>query len=171
MKLWRPFKDWHPIMKAGAFMLPASATIFLNQLFTPLAANIREVLIHYYQNVMGSPQRAFEFIYLVPLQEEAVYRWPALALLCAMLWLIKRYSAKWNKQLTIVAYVVSSVALIALTGYWATFHDFPVPVFCYGLVWGWLILYTKNPLYSWLFHSICNTIAIGLIFSGYYLIC
>ena len=170
MKLWRPFKEFPPVVKAAAFMVPASLTIFLNQWLYPAEADTREVLAYYYRVELRSFENCFNFIYLIPLKEEALYRWPSLALLYTLLLLIKRYAHEPARKLKIAAYSLSSALMVGMAAYWASMHDYPIPVFCYGLVWGWLMLHTKNPLYSWFFHSVCNLASIGLIAAGYHLV-
>lgn len=178
MKLCRPFREFHPIVKACVLMLPASLTVLLHQWLMPIAPDTKEILSYYYHRELRSWHNIFNFTVIIPFKEELVYRWPALALLLGLLFPIKwkrkalvaYYGKRKTRLLARAAYCVAATAMIAMTAYWASFHDYPITVFFYGLVWGWLIFYTKNPLYSWLFHSACNTAAIALIVAGHHLL-
>lgn len=167
MKLWRPFKEWSPITKAGILMIPASVSVLLHQWFMEVPPDTREVLARYYQSELQSWRQVFNFVVVIPFKEEAIYRWPALLLLFVLL---RWASQNPTKMRLSTAYSISVCALLAMTYHWASGHDYPITVFLYGVVWGWLIFYTKNPFYSWLFHSACNAAAIILIISGHHLI-
>lgn len=154
-------------MKAAVFMIPASLTIILSQWLMPISPDAREVLARYYQSELQSWKNVVNFTVFIPFQEEALYRWPALLLLIVLL---RRFEANPTKFRIWSAYGTAFGIMAAMTAYWASFHDYPLTVFCYGIVWGWLIFYTKNPFYSWLFHAISNTASIILIVAGHHLL-
>ncbi|MDP1718807.1 MAG: CPBP family glutamic-type intramembrane protease [bacterium] len=167
MKLWRPFKEFSPVMKAAALMIPASLTIILSYWLMPVSPDARELLAHYYQTKLQSWKNVIDFTVFTPFQEEAIYRWPSLLLLIVLL---RRVELRPTKLRIGIAYCIASGIMIAMTAYWASFHDYPLTVFCYGMVWGWLIFYTKNPFYSWMFHGLSNAFSIAFIVAGHHLL-
>ncbi len=169
-KLWRPFKEWSPVMKAAAYMFPASLTVLLHQWLMPLPPDTREVLARYYQNELQSWTNIVQFIVFTPFTEEATYRWPSLLLLYILTQEIVKRDPVNRRGWLMTAYALSISMMIAMTAYWASFHDYPITVFLYGLVWGWLMFRTKNAFYSWLFHSLSNAISIIFIVTGHHLL-
>lgn len=151
-------------------MLPATLTVILHQWLMPISPDTREILARYYRSELQSWMNIVDFIIFIPFKEEALYRWPSLMLLLCLFGQIHRRDPANRRSWVITAYVLSISTLVAMTAYWASFHDYPLTVFCYGLVWGWLIFKTRNPFYSWLFHSLSNAFSILFIVLGYHLI-
>lgn len=170
-KLWRPFAEWSPVMKAATFTALATLTVLLHQIFMINPPNTKEVLSRWHDNVLQSWTDMVEFVIITPFKEEALYRWPSLLLLAALFQQIIKREPVRRETMVAAAYAASIATMIAMTAFWAKDHDYPITVFSYGVIWGLLMFVTKNPFYSWLFHSVCNLIAVGIIAIGYKALC
>lgn len=168
MTLHRPFREYHPAIKALVFMLPISLTVFVHQFFIEEPPDIRYLLKDYYKNGASNWEGIFQFVVKAPLVEELMFRGPAWLTLLLTLFLSKKFP---HKAVKITGYALTALVLVLPTLYWASRHGhYPITVFGYGLVWGWLMLKTRNILYPIIFHSASNAFAMLFIFSGYHLI-
>lgn len=168
MQISRPFREYHPAMKAGVFMLLASFTVFLHSFFLKQPPNLRILLKDFYLSRLRNLQNIVDFTLLDPLTEELAYRGPAYAVLLMCFFL-----GWWFKKELVfkkIGLATASVILVIFTFTWAKEHHYPVTVFLYGMIWGGLMLYTKNILYPILFHAGANTLACLGIMVGYHLI-
>lgn len=170
LKIWRPFKEWPPVVKVAVFMIPASLTVLLHQWLMPTPPETREIIVRWYQNQLQTKTDVFNFLVVMPFTEEAVYRWPSLLLLFVLLKQIAKRKPANARGQTIAAYAISITMMVASTAYWASLHDYPITVLLYGLLWGWLMFKTENPFYSLLFHALSNAFSVLFILAGYHLI-
>ncbi len=150
-------------------MIPVSLTVFVHNWVMREPPDTKEVLRNYYEQEFRTRGNILDFVLTTPIQEEILYRGPAFLLLMIFLWLSRR-SEKYGNVFRKTGYALSFALLIALTANWASYHDYPITVFGYGMVWGSLILTTRQFGYSIVFHSACNIIALFLIALGYHLI-
>lgn len=168
MTLIRPFREYHPAVKALVFMLPVSLTVFIHQFFIEEPPDIKYLLKAYYLHGASNLKDAFHFVVEAPVVEELVYRGPAWIILLITLFLNKKFP---NKALKITGYALTIAVLTISTLFWASLHGhYPITVFGYGLVWGWLMIQTRNIIYPMLFHSGSNALAMLFIYSGYHCI-
>jgi len=129
-------------------------------------------------------ENLLEEIYLsvvkAPIVEEILYRGPAYLLLIFILILSKILSRRYSRpsifeqplfwKITLTDIYVWPVVLIP-NYFWTIAHSYPWPlllqIFTYGLIWGWLMIKTRNILYNILIHSACNALAlIGSLIMG-----
>ena len=169
MKLVRPFREFHPAMKAAIFMLPVTLTVFLHNFFLKQPPDLRVLLRDYYVYSLNSLPKVFDFVVLIPIREELATRGPAWVLLWIIIWAARKFPDK--KNFLTIGYITVWLFLIISTAQWAFGgHHYPITVFGYGLVWSWLMIRTKNILYPILFHAGSNGIAFLGIWTGFHLI-
>lgn len=170
-KLWRPFREWSPVIKAVAWMLPATLTVLVHHLVMATPPDTKEILARWYQLEMQSWTNIADFVIWTPFKEEAIYRWPSLLLLAALFQQIIKREPVRRQAAIATAYIVSITVMIVMTAFWAKDHDYPITVFLYGVIWGLLMFKTNNPLYPWLFHAFSNAISLIFIAVGYHWLC
>jgi membrane protease YdiL (CAAX protease family) len=169
MTLCRPFREYHPAMKAMVFMLPITLTVLLHDLVMDQPPDLKTTLSSYYHDQLSSFSGVLDFVIIAPLKEELLYRGPAWILLLFVLLISKKFAKK--KDFLVIGYIPVVVLLVLFTAYWAfKGHAYPITVFGYGLVWGWLMIYTRNIIYPILFHAGSNAIASIGIWTGVHLI-
>ncbi len=169
MTLWERFKKIHPIFQAAILMFPATLLAAANQWLLPNPPDYHEVVSRYYNEVLQSRSDVYNFVVIIPAKEELSCRWPYWAALIILLVLFRCFSKTPDKRIIWAAHIATAVPMVFATALWAKPHDYPVAVFAYGLIWGWLIFRTKNPFYSWMFHSASNAFSLVFIITGHYL--
>lgn len=168
MKISRPFREYHPAMKAAVLMLLVSFTVFLHDFVLKQPPNLRILLKDFYFGRLQTFKNVVDFTLLDPLMEELTYRGPAYTVLLAFFFLGWKFQKE--QLFKSIGFWAASVVLIILTFIWAKEHHYPITVFGYGMIWGGLMLYTKNILYPILFHAGANALACVGIVLGYHLI-
>src|SRR3990167_7261849 len=159
-EVWGGFRNKHPSFKAAVYMGIASLTVFIHLLLNREPLNITSSAKEAYQ-VYGLDSTASIVALALDdrIREEILYRRPVwiIVVITARLYrLFPDYKAiKW------LGYGLSAVVLVVLASRWAPGRRFfPVPIFCYGLVWGYLVFATRNLLYPIIFHAGSNSIAL-----------
>lgn len=158
-KIWKDFSELHPALKGVLLMGLASLTIFIHFFLGREVQNLRqETRAAYYLHGLDSPEGVAGMVVLAPLIEELKYRGPV--------WLIVLLTAALaakspKKKLVEAAGLIAAVAaLVGLALFWAPGHRFPLTVFCYGMVWGYVLISTRSIIYPILFHAGSNAIAV-----------
>ena len=153
-------------------MLPVTLTVFLHDLVMAQPPNVRKILRSYYEVELSKPAEVFNFVVATPIKEEVLYRGAAWILLLATL-LLNRYFPH-KKIIRGCGYAAAWAALLYCTIGWAAGHHYPLTVFGYGVLWGWLMFAMRGKWYSivypMLFHSASNALAFLYICLGYHLI-
>lgn len=177
--MWRKLKSFykkrHPALIAIYLTAIITPLTFLPDLFSETPVNgfgnsreeMKEVLRSYFTDNLETFRGVYNFVILMPIKEELSFRGPAFLLLLVVLF-YKEF-LKIPAPLVLMGYAVIWFLLIALADKWANLHNHhTLTIFCCGLLWGWLMVKTKNIFYPILFHAASNAIALLAIYVGYH---
>lgn len=169
------FKEYHPIFQAFFYFslltIPSSAiSLILNFKNQYMLEAMRTFL------ATENPIITFyKVVIKAPVIEEITYRGPAflILLLCGLISMIYRFCGvkevfldrKLFLGITFTDIIVWPTILVA-DYFWAIQHPYPLTVFIGGIVFGWLLMKTRNIFYTILFHSFINAIFLITIVLG-----
>ncbi len=158
-KLKSQFRELHPALKGILLMGLASLTV-LFYLFSGhgIRSFSQEARFTYYLHGLDSPEGVTGMVIVAPFIEEIKYRGPVWLIMLLTSALAARFSKK--QLIETAGFILATATLVGLTLFWALGHRFPITVFCYGLVWGYVLIATRSIIYPILFHAGSNAIAV-----------
>lgn len=164
MNIKEQFRQYHPAFRVLILMLPVALTIYLHDFIFGQPTGLKELLRDYYQNSLYHPKEVINFVIWAPIWEELVYRGPAYLVLLFTLLLLKKYPER--KFLKTGGHALFILIALIPSYFWAIQHHYPITIFCYGLLWIWLMFQTRSIIYPIVFHSSMNAFAFLYIWFG-----
>jgi len=146
-------------------MIPVVLTIFVHKILMPQSAEESAMLRDYFLSELKNGRGIFNFMVFAPVTEELVFRGPAFLVLLITLFVAAEFPDK--KRLMVAGGVLYWLVLLGFNYFWAADHQYPITVFAYGLLVGWLMQETKSILYPMLFHAVNNACSMLAIYFGF----
>ncbi|MDP2695904.1 MAG: CPBP family intramembrane metalloprotease [bacterium] len=170
MRWWIRFKREHPFWQALVITATLSVPLCTISLLFGLGNKLEALELRSWVQKEDLWKVFYDVCVIAPIQEEITYRGPGYValLLCLGIGAIlkKRHKEGINEfqipiwwKLTLTDLIVWPL-IIAPTIYWALLHPYPLPIFVGGIIWGWLMVKTRNIAYNIALHSSVNAIAL-----------
>lgn len=161
---WRPL---HPVWKAVLIVGLTTPITLGIQVGHQISKDVdpiehaRNAVTHYRINYLSDVDGVIAFVIEAPFWEELQCRIPPWIALLLLLGITHLTMQDMNKRrwVRFIGIGCIWIFIIILAIRWAIPHDFPPTVFSYGIIWAWVMMETRNPLYALLFHAASNGIA------------
>jgi len=164
--LWERIRKTPPLVQGLYLLLPVALTVLVHNTFLQQEQQDTQILNEFYREAFGSLKLVLTFTILDPIKEEVIYRGPAWVLLLAFVFLWKKFPDK--HYLKIVGYTLVTATLLVALYFWVRPHQYPLTLFGYGLVLGWLLIRTRNIFYPIILHICINSLALFGMMIGFH---
>lgn len=159
-------------------------------LLNPKHPTWKEVVDHTMSHISGLGDALF-LIFIATLLQEVVARFPARLAIFGYDWLKENFGEKFKDTANhLICWVAILTTLLIPTFYWATGnwelarliseslklgvpdwvfanHYYPVTVFCYGLIWGGVMIYTRRFWLCWAMHAFTDLVGLFILYGFY----
>jgi len=170
----------------------APLMINVDFLLNPKHKSWKDVVDHTWSHINGMGD-AFFLVFIATFLQEIVARFPARLALFGYDWAKENFPEKFKD---VVNHLICWAAILAIllvpTLYWATGnwdfaywlaesfkinlpeivfanHYYPVTVFCYGLIWSGVMIYTRRFWLCWAMHAFTDLIGLFILY-GFYMV-